>query len=264
MITAGEYVIYKPKTFFIHAVELLRHVLKGNHRQTAYVGKGKDFKSTHHLRDLMKDLEKHEKESDKDFRRLQKESYRRKKAWRDIDAETGDLQLDRYLNKEIKMYTDQKSTQKKKRALSLIIDIGTNAGERGDTFIEERYEKIYKLTFQAMAERRPCRVIAVTGFGIPEIRTQPLKIYMVIKDYRDPIFPGIWGALKANAQANTLLNCISEYLIGTKDYGNGSASTVYINSDIRHDEIQLIDCKKVIFKGTYGERKSGFFGSGGW
>jgi hypothetical protein len=251
MITAREYVIYKPKTFFIHAVELLRHVLKGDHRQTAYVGKGKNFKSTHHLRDLMEYMEEHKKESNADFKRLQKESYRRKKAWRDIDAETGDIQIDRYLNNERKMYTDQQSTIKKKRALSLIFDIGTNANERGDSFVNKRYEKIYKLTFQAMADRRPCRVIAVDGHGITEIRGRPLAMYMVIKDYRDPIFPGIWGALKGNAQANTLLNCIAEYFIGTEDYGNGHSTTVYINSDIRHDEIQLIDCKRVKLKGTY-------------
>ena len=79
-------------------------------------------------------------------------------------------------------------------------------------------------------------------------------MYLVVKDYDDPIFPGIWSAFKSNRATNNFLNCFMDFIVGTHASGNGTAVTVDIGDDMFSDSVQLIDTKRVVLDGKKGEK----------
>ncbi len=93
----------------------------------------------------------------------------------------------------------------------------------------------------------PCRVICALGISIPERYGQdPLKIYSVIKDYSDPIFPGIWGAIRNNADTNSFVNVIMDFMVGTRCGGNGTPTEIRVKEDFPEDEeVIILDAKRV-------------------
>lgn len=243
MITPEEYIERKPKKVWMHIMDLLPHILQGDYNQTAYkdphpdIGKFEDFR---------KEMAKHV--SIDNLTAIYEETYRRSWKWTTRMADGGDLVVENYIAKEELCFDEWIKTETRKTALTILMDINIPITEKDGTEMKKRHEKIYKIVAEAESQSQPCRVIAVAGLYIPEIqKSDMLTMYFIIKDYDDPIFSGIWGALKTNGAANNFCNAFSDFLIGTKTSGNGSPRTVYLSSDFEEDEVKIIDAKRIKF-----------------
>jgi hypothetical protein len=157
---------------------------------------------------------------------------------REVFSDMGDLAVERYLDKHNLPFDEVKVLVKEGQSHTAFIDIGVNAGNRSDTYVDEQHKKIYAMAANAEATRAPFRVIAayslVTGEG-------KFRFFIVLKDYDDPIFPNIWACIGNNASTNSLLNTISDFVIGTNDPGNGYTNECPIRkSDLGEEEEVVI------------------------
>jgi len=245
MVTPEEYIEEKYTVIWLHAIDAMKHILKGDYKQSAYKTPCRDHS---HLNNLREEIEQHKDPLDYDA--IFEESFKPDRKAIPFDSNTGDLDIDRYLNLNPLCFDDYRKERTRKAALTLALDIAISYRERRLSDMEERHREIYAIACEAEAENRPCRVVACAGTRIPELN-KPLKIYCVIKDYQDPIFPGIWAAFKTNATTNDFMNCLMDYLVGTKADGNGTVTDLFIEEDIPADEIILIKAKRIIT----GEKK---------
>jgi hypothetical protein len=107
----------------------------------------------------------------------------------------------------------------------------------------DRHKKVYSLALEAESRGIPCRVVAALLIKIPE-RRETFRLYVVVKDYSDPIFPQLWGGIKTNKSANAFWNSLTDYLVGTRETANGLAQRWNVARDFPEDEeIVLIDPK---------------------
>lgn len=246
MITAKEYIKEKPTTIWIHGLEMLEHVLRGDVSQTAY---GDQSPSEQHLPALRKELEEH-KEVNGGYQEALEEHYLPNRKRVRVESKHGAFKVNAYLNGGKKeCFTRRKREITHKKGITLCMDVGISAGERSGTRMVERHRKIYGLAAKYAAENRPCRVVACCKILYWGAEVKELRLYIVIKNYDEPMYPGIWGAFKTNASTNTLLNVISDYLIGTRDSSHGSPGRLNVAEDMDYDEAQIIgDEKSRIFK----------------
>ena len=247
MLSVDEYLRIKPSNIWMHAIDAVMHILKGDLNRTAYGDKHPTWDC---WKDFRTEMEEHGVKKDS-FQDIIKEKYRPVYKVKSFDSECGELDVDRYLDRNSRCFNEYERDMTHKPAVSLVIDASIPAMERGGTAMINRHKIIYSIAVECEAERRPCRVIAVGGIRISEVR-QNMKMYLVVKDYDDPIFPGIWSAFKSNRATNNFLNCFMDFIVGTHDSGNGTAVTVDIGEDMFSDSVQLIDTKRVILNGKQG------------
>lgn len=242
MIKAKEYIANPKSRVWIHGLELLRHVLQGDTQQTAYKNEDCDGK---HLRRLGDDLAEHAAETNGCSEIFEK-TYRERKKTIEEDDFMGDFDIDNYLAGQQKVFRSTRRVKKKKAAITMVMDCGINGGETGGKEMEKRHEKIYRIAAKCARENRPCRVIAAAFIDIPEIKKGHLRLFIIIKNYSDPIYPGIWGAFKTNRSTNTFLNVIMDYFVGTDAWGNGTCVTDDMARDIPDPrQVILVDCERV-------------------
>ena len=123
------------------------------------------------------------------------------------------------------------------------------------TLLEECHQKAYGIALRAEADGVPCRVIAIHGLEIPEFTGVNAERWMIIKDFNDPIFPGIWGAFKNNATTNTFNNVCEDYLYGTSCPGNGGVRPVDVSKDFADEEVIILEpANRIIDNGKFQRR----------
>ena len=232
----------KPLVIFLHALDILDHCM-GENPQTAY-GDPYGSYQDRHRRDIKAIMDANQEIKDMAFGDLQDAILAPKPKTTLVDSETGEIDIDRYLNGDRLCFDEPVKLPQQVSSMSLILDMGIPWTERDSDAMVYRHREIYRLALQAENNRIPCRVIAAYGTKIPEKRN-PLRVYAVVKDYEDPIFPGIWGALETNATANSFTNIIMDYLVGTRSTGNGKPTLISVDDDIDDDTILIIDGKRV-------------------
>jgi hypothetical protein len=244
MLTPEEYIEMKPESVWIHALDVLDHCLRGVVENTAY---GCTSASTSHLNDLKDAMGT--KDEGKKFNEILKDTFRKTPKAKPRMADEGDLVLDSYLNGEERCFEEFFKENVYSAATTVVMDIAIAAAERDGPEMEIRHEKIYKIACDAEAKGDPCRVIAAAGVDIPETE-DPIKLLFVIKDYDDPIFPGIWGAMETNATTNTFLNVVMDYLVGTHSTGNGSPAVIDLSDEVPPDEdVIVLNSRRIIYRG---------------
>lgn len=235
----------RPETMWIHGLDAVEHCLKGDVTQTAY-------KNTEPALDAFERFTRAMQDNSYDY-----DSYNQAlenqdihdDVWKDIPSDMGDLDVDSYIEREEYIFEEAYKKRELKPAINIIFEFGINAGETSGTEIERRHEKIYPMVLEAQAQGVPTRVIAAAAIQFGEWGRKTMRVYMVIKDWEDPIFPGIWGALRNNNTANAFCNVLMDYIVGTHDYGNGRSIGYDITDDLpEDDEIILVECDKLRYR----------------
>jgi len=238
MLTAEEYIRLKPKVLFIHNLDLLEHILKADPKQTAYKGKTEPYWKAHNI--FVEEIEKVAPKGQ--FRKIE-EGFNRRSTTVEIVSDQGSLNIDRYIGGDDLCFDEPVKRLKPKLSRTIIFDFGKNEHENAGSDCADRYQKVYEQTIRCEEEGTPCRVIAGAQHSFSE---GTLKLYVVIKNYTDPIFPAIWACMKTNRAAWALNNQVADFLTGTKDSGNGRSVELVIGKDIPDDEdVQIVDSVKI-------------------
>jgi hypothetical protein len=221
---------------WVHALDVLRHVLRGDHLDTLYKD---DRPSSSFLRELQSYLDGKPKEVDC-FLEAKHNVFIQERRWRRFDSECGDLSVERYLDGELRPFDDYRKKFVDKPAITLVMDISVPHSERDGKEIAERHRQIYNYACLANKEGRPCRVIGAERRKHPEDAIEDLRTLTILKDYDDPIFPAIWAAFEDNRLANSYANATADYFLGSCAHGNGTYQHYDISEDILEETITIL------------------------
>jgi len=241
MQTPQEYVEQKPLVMFVHALEAVEYCLQGGDTRTAYPSPNRAWTFFYALKTAM---ERGAAEPPEEFGEIEQQVFNPRKRTREVDSENGEINIDRYLNRERLCFDEPVKIPQDAPSVSIVLDMAIPWGERESQDMAARHKEVYRLALEAEANQIPCRVIAAVGMSIPE-RRDNLRCYLVVKDYDDPIFQGIWGALATNATTNDFVNVLMDFLIGTRADGNGRPTMIDVAQDIDDDEIILIQPRRL-------------------
>lgn len=241
MLLAHEAVASRTRVTWIHSVDLLKHVLVGDRQNTMFNANTCSDANTC-LNELRSELENHRKKDN--FANIMESSYiKKKKRVKEVFCEEGELDVDRYLDNSPTPFVYYPYKKYYYPQETIVMDATIPHAHRGQNYMEERHEEIYKIACTSESEGRPCRVIAVDATKIPEFKDKPIIIFNVIKDFEDPIFPAIWGALKTNKSTNSLGVVIAAFFFGTKAPNCGRVVDIFIDDYIPRKELTLIKPK---------------------
>lgn len=239
MVTAREFIQNPTSKLWAHGLEILRHTLKGDWTDTAFKHPLDPY-SSRCLDEMRAELERHmdrDREFDELVERTNFRAKRRVSQWDD----SGDLEVGAYIDREELCFVDwPKMEAPQQKGITILIDAAVPWCDRDENYMVEGHKKAYEIAVQAEADGVPCRVVAVYSVAIPEF-AKPSVRYIVIKDFHDPIFPGIWGALKSNKTTNNLINTTEDYLVGTRAPGNGSITSIYSGDEFAEDDVIVIE-----------------------
>jgi hypothetical protein len=245
--TIAEYLDNPQPVAWLHCLDVLEHVMKGDTKNSVFRN---PYPSKEFLPELREELAKHK---DVELPTEYPETWQPlSKKWKNKTDVSGDLDIELYLDrdkkeKHPKCFQNAYRTTKKKPALNILFEFNVPYSQRKDNYMKLRHKEIYALAYQCEQEGRPCRVLAALSMklnsGEFKEKKNQFTMFMIVKDYHEPIFPGIWGGLKTNSTSNSLINCISDYLLGTYHDGNGSHHDVNIGEYFEGEDIALIQPK---------------------
>ncbi|MBW1799378.1 MAG: hypothetical protein JRJ85_01480 [Deltaproteobacteria bacterium] len=244
MLTPEEYIQKKPDIAWLYGLDVLEHCLQGDSEKTAY--ENKDV-SWDRLDGLRAELEKHKK-ADMMFDEIRENVCLDGLKIEEVSSETGDLNIERYLDGNDRCFDEyiKEMNDDALDGVSVFMDMAIDWSQRNDNQMIARHRRIYEICLECEAANVPCRVIAAAGVDIPEL-DKPLKLFIVIKDYNDPIFPGLWGAFKTNMSTNDFLNVVMDLLVGTICAGNGAPVPIHVRNAVdEEEEIRIINGERVL------------------
>lgn len=233
-VKAGKDAYKKSPVVWVHALDLMEHILKGNAHDVCLETKLSG--DTEHLDDMREGMAERSEKHDEEFKQLTENSYMPKKRYTTQTSDSGEFCLDSFLNGDEQVFEEPVKILNQGRAVTILYDVGVSWGERERRFMEERHKKVYTVTAEMMSVHRPVRVIAVLGedcYDVPGI----CKTFAIIKDFNDPIFPGIWGCFTNNKTTNAWVNSVQDFFVGTTDMGNGRISEVKVREYFPDDEL---------------------------
>lgn len=265
MLTPQEYIDIKPRVAWLYGLEVLHHILQGDIKQTAYLDPSP---ARGYLDALRAEMEAHKVQDD--FDSIIEEKYKTEYRVKPLDSEMGELDVDRFLGSNPRCFNEYDKHAEPKAGITIAFEYTMEYAGRTGSEMLTTHKECYAIAAECEGNQIPCRVIACGCIQIPEIRPSMemprgsrfkqredyhkaykkyeelerlsyLRSYIVVKDYQDPIFPGIWGAFKNNKASNDFTNVFMDYLVGTSDMGNGTLRKFDIQEDIEADEIQLIN-----------------------
>lgn len=225
-----------PNILWMHVTDVMKHILQGDTEQTKFKCGviGND-----HLAPLIDEMNIHQWDKD-DYDAIVENAWKHDFRWKEQRSLDGEINLDAYIARDPLACYDWRKVWAEERtsSISVLMDIGINYYKRGGRDMKRRHEKIYKLIMDAEQEEIPIRVIAAAHMWAPEMS---VKLFLIVKDYEEPIYPGIWSAFKTNTTTNDFINCIMDFLHGTHDSGNGSASKMNVSPYIHDDQLLIIE-----------------------
>lgn len=252
MNTPAEWIKNPTATGWLYALDVLRHVLKGDIRDTAFKAKNPNQGCWMRLREAMGQAP----EINPEFVELtERTNFRARKRVPQWD-ETGDLEVGAFIDKEDRCFVDYpKREVPQTNGITVIFDASVPWIERDGDYMLARHHKAYEIAVQAEADGVPCRVIALHTTRIDEFPGTVNRLYMTIKDFNDPIFPGIWGAFKGNDTTNDFNNVVMDYFVGTETSGNGYPTPSEISQDFADDEVVVLEpIGRIIFNPKFQRR----------
>lgn len=237
MMTVKEYIANQmPNRSFLSMPDVIEYILKHDTRKTVFKNPELDGPNFEPFKNSLNDPP----ERPEIFASCL-DSYSPRRRHKELDADSGDIDLDRYLNGDPRPFIDVFSIQTPKPARTILIDSCLSGMERHEEQITEQHKAVYREALRAEAEGTPFRVIACRSSKIDE-RPRPYTVYIVVKDWNDPIFPNIWGALKTSKTTNDFGNCFQDFIVGSYTHGNGIPKITYYGNDFPpEEEIILIN-----------------------
>ena len=224
------------KVFHMHALEVAQHVLRADENATRYGKPQAQKEPERHVEGLRIGMEL--RPSPAEFQKYVDNTARVGRKWSSQIGDNGDIDIDRYINRDQLPFDEAVRVRRDKPARFILLDAGVNWHDREKSYMEERHKKIYAEVLQCEAENTPCKVIAALQCAFPE-SNYPYRWYLTVKDWTDPIFPGIWGAYSNNRSTNHFTNMIMMFLVGTHTSGNGRTCT-FTADDFEGEDILAI------------------------
>lgn len=237
----------KMLTVWVYLEDMLQLVLESKAEESIYKNNRPEERLLEALRSKYENALKDPLPKGNHFDETFEDHYIPQIRHREVYSDMGEIDIDRYLEKHPKMFSEVITIEHERRAKTVIFEMGVNWNERYREDVAERFKKIYALASQAEGNGEPLRVIAAFGHNIRELdpiapNAPYFRFFMVIKDYDDPIFPGIWGILRNNTSANYFINGIADFWEGTHEIVNGRVVKFSISAkDFPEDEIIVID-----------------------
>ena len=243
----------RPLKAWFHGLDVLAHCLKADFDNSAWGCPEETLRERTRegsLSSLRAWIEGYSEKRLPGFDDIAREVYSRpRKRSRDILGFEGDaLDVDAYVSaraegedlNEVPVWTDEnRVTDRRKMALSLVFGGEVPWVERKKTYMRDRQRQAYQICLQCEQERRPVRVVAAYASKFSEA-AQPIVFYVVVKDWNDPVFPALWGAYQDNAVSNDFSAVQSFAIVGTKDIRAGSPVRYNIAPDFVGEEVQLL------------------------
>ncbi|NIR13950.1 MAG: hypothetical protein GWN77_01090 [Gammaproteobacteria bacterium] len=220
---------------WFHGLELMDHLCKGDWEQTYWKNKYPIYEYLDIMRDAMSN-----RNVDPQFQEIVENSYCPKEQWAETWDEQGQFDLDSWLSGEEQCFIETERQYDLGDAVSVLMSVNVPYCDVNKTYMVDRQRKVYEVVAKCDSENRPCRVIAVKNEILQEIHDDTLKIFTVIKDYDDPIFPAIWGCFWDNETTNAYANCFSDYFLGTHSWGNGTPTSLKNASQYFPEDEHLI------------------------
>lgn len=238
-----------------HGLDVLGHVLKGKGADTAWKKTG-DYIQDRVIEEYIEPLSdalKNPPTYDKNFENMVETTFKKVKRYKTVRTdEGGDFDVELWLERggfkndgrkdfyleEVKQISNGLS-----RPLTIVVEGGISCVERDKPEImKDRHDQAYGMTLKAEAEGRPSRVLAIERTKFSERTVISLWI---LKDFDDPIFPGIWGAFQDSQMANALGCSVGAFLFGTSSINLGTIK------QIKKSEIEdLLDGEEVVYAGN--------------
>lgn len=244
MQTVAEWLKNPQPVMWFHAIDAFKHILKGDTKETWF--KDKAASSHHDYLQIVREAMAEHRVFDRGFQEIVERTEFTGRRSKPVKDDCGDLDIGLFLDGDQDCFYDYpKAEVPQYRGVTIAFDITVCYGERDQTYMIDRHREAYRLAVQHEADGIPCRVIGVLGVcDIPELEDAPcrgkMKVFFIVKDYTDPIFPGIWAAFKSNISTNAVWNSTSDYIIGTKCPGNGTRDYTRISDFIEDDEVVVL------------------------
>ena len=242
MLTPSEYLkngVPKNQELWLNGIDIVAHCLQKDYSQSFY----QDSSPSTQRYDDWADAMQSKVIIDDGFQDIYDNAYAPKKRWFSTFDDTGAFDVSSYISKEEFCFENERAIKSNYDALSIIIDMMVPYGDRDCPYMVNRHKKVYELIAQCDSDSRPVQVVAVQNIKIPELN-ETLKMFIIVKDYTDTIFPSIWGSLKNNESANNFCNVLMDYFIGTTIKGNGTPTT------LEHAEKYFSDNEELIIFGS--------------
>ncbi len=225
-----------PKDIWLHGLDCLSYILKAD-RMSPIFNVGRLNPYVHFRDELIPCLD--EWKAEDILPGIVEESFRPERKIRYRKSDTGELDIARYVGGDDCPFDEAARLPVEGSALSILLDGQVSYADRGLKDMAPRHAKIYRLALQAEAEGRPCRVVAVERANLVE--WGKVAINVVIKDWEEPVFRGIWGAFQSNRTANCFLNCFYTFIVGTSSHANGDCLPFNAAGLYNADEAVVID-----------------------
>ncbi len=223
MLTPKEYIangIPDNHEIWLNGLDIITHCLQKDTSKTFFKNR-----PSSHTWDNWQQAMSDRAQADDNFQDIYDNAYQPKQEPRTMQSESGDFVIDYYLDKEELMFEEHEDQYMQGDAVSVVIDICLPYMDRDKSYMIKRHQDVYDIIAQCDSDNRPIQVVGAFEIGVPELKKH-LKIFVMIKDYTDSIFPSIWGTLKTNESTNDFLNVMMDYFIGTRSGTNGKCKTM--------------------------------------
>ncbi len=251
MLTPAEYLQDKElpanRQFWLAGQDIIAHCLRKDKGQSFF---GSVCDSTHRHFDEWTEAMQDRAQDDDNFAEIYENAYQPKRRYHCKQSDQGLFDVDAYIEQEDQLFIERFKEFDQGQSISVLMDLAIPWSERNDPCMVQRHQKVYDLIAQCDSEDQPLQIIACLEIKIPEA-SKNLKIFIIVKDYTDNIFPSIWGILKSNLTGNAFVNVIMDYFIGTKASGNGKLRPM------KNVEQYLPEQEQVLYFGSRIESKTG-------
>jgi len=263
MISIEEFGNTKPmfNPSWFSAIEMYRYFMKGKRTEAYYHRKdfGGDEDAVRYLRKHLSDID----ETDT-YQSIIDETFKPTMKLVEEPSTSGEIVIERYLDGVANMFDEPYKRRVHRPGMTIIFEIAIPVSENRSEKQRRRFDKVYRLVTTAENDGCPCRVIAAAATRCSERHEEvhqarkvgvkldsTIRTYWVIKDYEDPIFPGIWGPMSTSYGANQLMVAYMSLVVGTNDYTRGQVATYDVAKDMPPDEeIIIVDASYLNYDGT--------------
>lgn len=214
---------------WVHGLDLLEHILRFDPAGSALKRSCRSAidSTRRYVQEAREAIQKHQHDTALDDAVMELNSRPRRRSRPRLDVDGDDLNVDAYLEAGqdlagAKVWDlEERVEDKRKPAVTMVLDVSVPWGMRKDDFIITRQRMAYRIAMACEAEKRPCRIIAAIDAKYPgDFNDEIVKWRIILKDWDEPIFPALWAMFRDNRTTNSaaingvavaVVGCVHEY-----------------------------------------------------
>ena len=239
---------------WLHGLDILGHILRADHAAVSVPRPDSLYsEDRNYLNKMRQGMEQYKRDAELDAMAQDVFSKPRRRT-RHVQAPDGDdINVNAYIDRDRKRLFDRalREEARHKPAINIAFEASLPHGDRTGTSMRLRQIDAYDLVLKAESEGRPCRVVAVSEMVYSDRKSGDnvldgphgagrVRLYVVIKDWAEPMFPALWGCFKDNMTANAFANCFTAFIVGGEPFGNGELSMFTLDSLPEGEEVVVV------------------------